>query len=98
MLSRAHDRRRRHHRTRSRRPLFAAAAAAAAFPFTALADKTWNPAVGSGNWSNTHNWIPQGVPTSLDAVSIVTNDALDRVVTFDVATNLTYPGFRLDNI
>jgi hypothetical protein len=64
---------------------------------TALADKHWNPAIGSGNWTTPNDWIPTLPPSSLDAVSIVTNDALNRIVTFDSTANLTYQGFRLDN-
>jgi hypothetical protein len=94
MLSRAHDRRRR--RRHWRQPVFAAAAAA--LPLSALADKNWNPAIGSGNWSTPHNWIPTLPPSSGDNVSIVTNDALNRIVTFDSTDNLTYQGFRLDNV
>jgi hypothetical protein len=45
----------------------------------------WNtPTAGSGNWSNPANWTG-GVPQGGDAVYLIQSDAVDRVVTYDVA-------------
>jgi hypothetical protein len=52
----------------------------------------WNaPTAGSGNWSDPGNWTA-GVPQGGDAVYLIQSDAVDRVVTYDVAAG---PGTSL---
>ena len=44
---------------------------------------TKNWAVGDGNWAVDSNWLPVGVPTSLDDAIIVFSDGVPRTVTVD---------------
>jgi hypothetical protein len=90
---------RRRHGGRSRWAIAAVAAAATSIPLTArAAEKDWNPAVGSGNWTTPGNWAQGVIPAALDTVFIVNNDATNRIVTFDYTGGTVFQAFRLDNV
>ena len=90
------------HMTHARRRRRAAAALAFAtitsgLSVTALADRSWNPAVANGSWNTPANWIGGVVPVSTDNVFIDFNDASAHLVTYDAGFTSDL-GLRVQNL
>jgi hypothetical protein len=70
------------HRRRAAFSLAAAAAVIAPLPACAI-DVNWQ--TGTGNWSTPSNWLLGVLPVNADDAFIMSNDAVNRTVTYDFA-------------
>src|SRR5216683_7994557 len=75
--------------------------AAAGVPMIVSAgEKDWNPAILSGSWANSANWLQNAVPVNGDDVFITNlpGDALNHTVTYDSSAGaLDLNTLKVDN-